>query len=428
MRTAQTVAFALFTFTGTFAQNTYQRSVHFASGSAVLDSTAHAVLDKVATRMRADKSLMIELAGHTDAQGDDRYNHALADARVKAVSKALLARGIPPTLVKTDEHGETAPVADNGTDDGRSANRRVDIRMLRNTAGTNAATTGTTTAEVVKVEPPVEVDNDTTIIGPLGTRLRMPKDVFCEDFGKVRFDIQELPTMADMLANDLPTQTPDGGCLVSDGVLRMRATVDGKDVQPCDGKQVEVTIPADEMDPEMDLYALQTTADGREEWVKVRAPLQRSKDGSEGYTFRTSNMGTFNLDKLAPPAPPIPLGRILARFVKRDNGLVVRSRRMDFGRAYLGSTEANMVVRGDVFQPDRTRFQPCSIRRDATFTSIFEQDGKTYLVNKPLMRLRFNWLTGRFVIRKRDYEEVTADQLKARLRSLAPDTRTGALD
>lgn len=74
---------------------------------------------------RLGKPVVVE--GHTDAVGSDEYNRELSAKRAEAVKRYLVEKGIDGSLVTAVGKGETEPVADNGTDEGRQANRRVKI-------------------------------------------------------------------------------------------------------------------------------------------------------------------------------------------------------------------------------------------------------------------------------------------------------------
>jgi OOP family OmpA-OmpF porin len=66
--------------------------------------------------------------GHTDSVGNDDYNQKLSQRRADAVRKYLVDKGIAGARLTATGLGETQPVADNGTADGRAQNRRVVLR------------------------------------------------------------------------------------------------------------------------------------------------------------------------------------------------------------------------------------------------------------------------------------------------------------
>jgi len=71
----------------------------------------------------------VDLDGHTDSIGTERYNQGLSERRARAVRDYLVKKGINPARITTRGFGETKPIADNKTRDGRAKNRRVEIRV-----------------------------------------------------------------------------------------------------------------------------------------------------------------------------------------------------------------------------------------------------------------------------------------------------------
>ncbi len=76
-------------------------------------------------------SIKVNVAGHTDSRGRDAYNQGLSERRAASVRDYLVAGGFPAGQIDTVGYGETQPVADNATDEGRAANRRVVITATR---------------------------------------------------------------------------------------------------------------------------------------------------------------------------------------------------------------------------------------------------------------------------------------------------------
>ncbi len=118
----------------------------FSSGKAVLQGTAGAVLAKISDFLDG-KATTIEVSGHTDSLPINTpqfpSNWELSAARAIAVARSLQGTGIQPARLRATGYGEFRPIADNGTPDGRSKNRRVEIFMKyeEKTAAENAATT-----------------------------------------------------------------------------------------------------------------------------------------------------------------------------------------------------------------------------------------------------------------------------------------------
>ena len=87
-------------------------------------------LDKVAEVLGDYPQTMIDIYGHTDSTGSEAYNQTLSENRARSVASYLEMRGVQPVRMATRGFGETQPIADNGTDSGQAANRRVEIRIV----------------------------------------------------------------------------------------------------------------------------------------------------------------------------------------------------------------------------------------------------------------------------------------------------------
>jgi OOP family OmpA-OmpF porin len=104
--------------------------VTFELGKDVLTESAKVELDKVATALNQFPNVPVEVQGHTDSSGDDNYNMFLSGKRAESVKNYLISKGVDGTRLTAKGYGETKPVADNGTRDGRKQNRRVELKWL----------------------------------------------------------------------------------------------------------------------------------------------------------------------------------------------------------------------------------------------------------------------------------------------------------
>jgi outer membrane protein OmpA-like peptidoglycan-associated protein len=110
-------------------------NVTFATNSADLNPAFFDVLKSVGKVLKEFEQTIVEVAGHTDSTGADAYNQGLSERRAGTVSQYLQSRGIIAQRMITVGMGESMPVANNGTESGRQANRRVEITMVPLTAG-----------------------------------------------------------------------------------------------------------------------------------------------------------------------------------------------------------------------------------------------------------------------------------------------------
>ena len=105
-------------------------NVTFASNSSDLSPAFFNVLNSVSKVLLEFDQTVVEVAGHTDSTGSDAYNQSLSERRANSVATYLRSQEILDARLLALGMGEQRPVADNSTDGGRQANRRVEITMV----------------------------------------------------------------------------------------------------------------------------------------------------------------------------------------------------------------------------------------------------------------------------------------------------------
>lgn len=110
----------------------FEEKILFGYDQAVVNTSAEDNLDKLVKVLKEYPDTNIEVQGHTDSKGSENYNQGLSERRAGAVSTYLRNRGVTSSRISTKGYGETAPVADNGTEDGRAQNRRVTFLISAN--------------------------------------------------------------------------------------------------------------------------------------------------------------------------------------------------------------------------------------------------------------------------------------------------------
>lgn len=109
---------------------TYAADAFFDFGKSVLKPEGKAKLDDLVSKVKSISLEVVIAVGHTDAVGSDAYNQKLSVARSEAVKAYLVSKGIDKNRIYTEGKGETSPVADNKTKEGRAKNRRVEIEVV----------------------------------------------------------------------------------------------------------------------------------------------------------------------------------------------------------------------------------------------------------------------------------------------------------
>ncbi len=125
--------------------------ITFTPASAEIATTARPVLDELAGILNACPPMQMEIGGHTDSQGSESGNAALSQARAEAVLLALQGRRVDISGMSAVGYGEARPIADNETEEGREANRRIEF-VLQAVAGAEG------TAEAAPVDAPAPAD------------------------------------------------------------------------------------------------------------------------------------------------------------------------------------------------------------------------------------------------------------------------------
>jgi outer membrane protein OmpA-like peptidoglycan-associated protein len=104
----------------------------FAQGKSIIDPASFKELDEIALMMSENAGVVIQLEGHTDNVGTPSANIELSEDRVKAVKGYLVKKGISKKRIKTKAFGGSHPLSADIKQDGRSLNRRVEMRILKN--------------------------------------------------------------------------------------------------------------------------------------------------------------------------------------------------------------------------------------------------------------------------------------------------------
>ncbi|MCG3205353.1 MAG: hypothetical protein KCHDKBKB_02073 [Elusimicrobia bacterium] len=106
------------------------KGVQFESGSAKLLPESKKILDEAAEILNTRNRVRAEIQGHTDNQGKPEANMTLSQRRAESVKAYLVSKGVAADRLEAKGFGQTKPLADNNTADGRSQNRRIEFKVL----------------------------------------------------------------------------------------------------------------------------------------------------------------------------------------------------------------------------------------------------------------------------------------------------------
>ena len=104
--------------------------VQFATDRAVLTTDSLAILDRVAASLKDWPEVRVEIGGHTDSDGGAKHNLRLSQSRAESVRDYLLSQGVSASQLDVRGYGETKPIGENRTAEGKGKNRRVELTKL----------------------------------------------------------------------------------------------------------------------------------------------------------------------------------------------------------------------------------------------------------------------------------------------------------
>ncbi|WP_193106610.1 OmpA family protein [Brachybacterium sp. FME24] len=191
--------------------------VLFDSSSAELTADSQGVIEEAAQTLSEHEPGPVRVVGHTDSVDEDAFNQDLSERRAQAVADILgtLIDGADyPTEVSGK--GETEPIADNDTDEGRTLNRRVELSI-----DTPVVTQGTVTRELPETEGPVATGEQGVSVGdPTPVEVRAPSARLVQDHLVVHLEITRLDEAVD---NAIGITDFSGGVAMPDGVVRIKS-------------------------------------------------------------------------------------------------------------------------------------------------------------------------------------------------------------
>ena len=105
-------------------------NLEFETAKDIIKEESKPSLDELAAVLLKKTTWKLEIAGHTDNVGDDDKNMVLSKKRAESLKSYLVSKGVEATRLNTLFFGETKPIADNNTPEGRKKNRRVEMKIV----------------------------------------------------------------------------------------------------------------------------------------------------------------------------------------------------------------------------------------------------------------------------------------------------------
>ncbi len=106
------------------------QKITFEPGAASIDQAGLDIIDQLAEILKTCQTVEMEIGGHTDSQGRESMNERLSQERANAVLNAIMARRVLTSNLTAKGYGETVPIANNDTEEGRETNRRIEFKLI----------------------------------------------------------------------------------------------------------------------------------------------------------------------------------------------------------------------------------------------------------------------------------------------------------
>jgi outer membrane protein OmpA-like peptidoglycan-associated protein len=103
----------------------------FDTGKSTIQKSSYQCIDDLAALLLNRKTMVVEISGHTDNVGNPVDNMKLSQDRANSVRNYLIKKGIEPTRITAVGYGDTKPVADNSTPQGKQMNRRTEVKIIK---------------------------------------------------------------------------------------------------------------------------------------------------------------------------------------------------------------------------------------------------------------------------------------------------------
>lgn len=277
-------------------QNKIRKIIPFKSGQFSLSQANKVQIDSIINQIK-NKDFQIVLSGHADTTGSEKANYRISKRRTINVLNYFIAKGIDKSKVQTIFFGEHNPIFSNFPVEERIKNRCVEIVIKIEKDNKQIAVSNGTDKTISKK---IKFENDTILYFQYGTQIEISAETFYpKKIKDINFDVTEIYNTCDMLANNTMTRAVNGDCLTSAGMLLIKPTIAGIEVQPNKGTLVKIKIPTmgGTIDKAMKLYGGVKNDKGQLVWKDLAPEVSYEESGNQFYVFKVDTLSTFNLDK-----------------------------------------------------------------------------------------------------------------------------------
>jgi len=236
-----------------------------------LSAFAKTQLAEIAEEAKSADVYRLELFGHTDQQGNNEYNVALAERRALNVAQVLAELGLQENKIQVKSFGESQLLEKENSEVAFAKNRRVELVLYKEMIRSEERLYEILAASRTYRET-VKHDQENQLEGKEGVQISVPANAFVFADGSplpaganVEVVLEEATRPSSMMAHQLSTNGK-GGRLSTGGMVRVTGKYQGETLHLASGKAIDVSIPTQEFDSEMRLYVGERRDDAGMDW------------------------------------------------------------------------------------------------------------------------------------------------------------------
>ncbi len=398
MRSILYITLTLWLSSFSFGQNQLKKIIFFEPNQSFISKLNKLELDTVVSTL-INKEYEITLIGRADSIGGEKLNLYLSEKRAKSVESIMHTKGIDKLKITTTFLGEANPLFSNSIEQERVKNRCVEIIITFNDESAIAVPSQLNNEDSVNYVN-TKFENDTTIYFENGTQIEISAETFYpRKIKDINFDVTEIFSLCDMLSNNTTTRAANGDCLTSAGMLYIKPTYAGVEIQPNKGKFVKIKIPTKngKLDKSMTLYGGVKNKKGEVIWKNIKSELSYQENGTQFYLFKIDTLHSFNLDK--------PLG-----ITCNKDGSKVKIRK--FKDALICQTYPNEKYLAVAEQLGKKKFVLDKVinNKNPTLTVVVnDKMGNPYLAKGALNDLKFRKWSNSYIVKKKYFKRILKD-------------------
>ena len=379
--------FAFIIYTSHLTGQVKEKAIHYKTAETTLSENQKTDIQNWFKKYR-DHISSITIEGYADSIGNHSLNLKYSQLRAQHVAQFIRSQINADLKIQSAFYGESKMPFSSS-----DSNRCVIIKMKLRPSSDSLET-------IVKVDTTQNLETNTQIQFENGTTIEVPAGAFSPiKIRDIDFKATEIYTLCDMLQNNTTTSSTDGDCLISAGMVYIKAIYQGLEIQPNKGSFLKIKVPAkgQALDTAMWIYKKHIKETGEIKWEKITADVVQSDQYGQYYLFKTDSLFDFNLDK------PIQVrcekkGPLVK--VPKSNNLMITQ--IYPGEKYLSIAEKKS---NKCYKLDEIDFE----RHPFLVVIYKDQNGSMYIADGHLDQLKLSKWSNKYKIKKKYFRKLPND-------------------